>query len=223
MCRTALSFSSRCRLAPTRWPDRTATPRPRVSLQQPVARRSRSCGNTQGGNDDEVQPHSRRDGVVGGADSATRDGSLSSSLSASASRAGGAASVRSMAFCSPLSVASARATTVMKRAWISGRIGALGLIRRSASPWPFTRGGRAALLIASRLNLWHDNSSPSALSSDAAPDRLLADPRPAPCQSADRRAWHCACSDDVFGASGCFEKYFPQEPDKVRGRTISSR
>src|SRR2546425_2443826 len=83
-------------------------------------------------------------------------------------------------------------------------------------------GGRAALLIASRLNLWHDNSSPSALSSDAA-DRLLADPRPAPCQSADRRAWHCACSDDVFGASGCFEKYFPQEPDKVRGRTISSR
>src|SRR3989442_8601951 len=50
-------------------------------------------------------------------------------------------------------------------------------------------GGRAALLIASRLTLWHDNSSPSALSSDAAPDRLLADPRPAPCQSADRRAW----------------------------------
>src|SRR3989441_1730840 len=123
------------------WRGGSAAGRDDLEDEQPVARRSRSCGNTrQGGNDDEVQPHSRRDGVVGGADSATRDGSPSSSLSASASRAGGAASVRSMAFCSPLSVASARATTVMKRAWISGRIGALGLIRRAASPWPFNAG-----------------------------------------------------------------------------------
>src|SRR5438093_738363 len=38
-------------------------------------------------------------------------------------------------------------------------------------------GGRAALLIASRLNLWHDNSSPSALSREALTARTRQGPR----------------------------------------------